>query len=96
MVVTTLEGRVKKDQAGLLVDGFGAASDSLPPSILESFLLHDAGSDMWRIVTVWADREALEGYRNSVETPEGVRMFRTAGAEPSLTVWEVAAHADHS
>jgi len=42
LVVTTLEGRVKKDQAGLLVDGFGAVSDSLPPSILESFLLHDA------------------------------------------------------
>ncbi len=96
MVVTMLEARVKENQAGLLVDGFGAGSDSLPPSILESFLLHDAGSEMWRIVTVWADREALDGYRSSVETPEGVRMFRTAGAEPALTVWEVAAHADHS
>lgn len=96
MVVTMLEAQVKEDRAGLLVDGFGVAGDSLPPSILESFLLHDAGNDMWRIVTVWTDREALEGYRDSVETPEGVRMFRTAGAEPALTVWEVAAHADHS
>ena len=96
MVVTMLEARVEEDQADLLVSQFGAASGSLPSSILESFLLHGADSDMWRIVTVWASREALEGYRASVETPEGVRMFRAAGAEPSLTVFDVEAHADHS
>ena len=96
MVVTMLEARVKEDQAGVLVERFGAGGDSFPPSILESFLLHDTGSETWRIVTAWASREALDGYRDSVETPEGVRMFHAAGAEPALTVWEVAAHVDHS
>ena len=96
MVVTMLEARVKEDQSGVLVERFGAVGNSLPPAILESFLLHDTGSDTWRIVTVWTSREALDGYRDSVETPEGVRMFRAAGAEPAQTVWEVAAHADHS
>ena len=96
MVVTMLEAGLKEDKAGLLVERFGAGGDSLPPSILESFLLHDTGSETWRIVTVWASQEALDGYRDSVETPEGVRMFHAAGAEPALTVWKVAAHADLS
>ena len=74
----------------------GAAGGSLPPFILESFLLHNADNDMWRIVTVWESQDALEGYRASVETPEGVRMFRAAGAEPALTVFDVKAHVDHS
>jgi heme-degrading monooxygenase HmoA len=93
MVVTMLEARVEKDQADLLVGQFGAAGGSLPPFILESFLLHDANSDMWRILTVWASQDALDQYRASVETPEGVGMLRSAGAEPTLTVFEVAAHA---
>jgi heme-degrading monooxygenase HmoA len=96
MVVTMLEARVQEDRADLLVDEFGAVGGSLPDSIVESFLLHDASSDLWRIVTVWVSREALATYQTSVETPEGVRMFRAAGAEPSLTVFDVEAHADHT
>ncbi len=95
MLVTMLEARVEEDQTDLLVRQFGTAGGSLPPFILESFLLHDADSDVWRIVTVWESREALEGYRASVETPEGVRMFRAAGAEPALAVFDVEAHIDH-
>jgi hypothetical protein len=95
MVVTMLEAAVDEDHTGLLIEKFTAGGDSLPPSILESFLLHDAGTGAWRIVTIWTSREALDGYRTAVETPEGVRMFRAAGAEPALSVWEVAAHADH-
>jgi heme-degrading monooxygenase HmoA len=48
------------------------------------------------VVTVWASQEALDAYRTSVETPEGVRMFRAAGAEPSLKVFDVEARIDHS
>ena len=93
MVVTMLEARVAHDQAAVLIDRFGAAGDALPPFILETFLLQSAGTDLWRIVTVWASQDALDQYRASVETPEGVRMFRSAGAEPALTVFSVAAHA---
>ncbi len=96
MVVTMLEARVEEDQADLLVGQFRGAGGSLPSFIIESSLLHDADSDVWRIVTVWASQEALDGYRASVETPEGVRMFRAAGAEPSLTVFYVEARLDHS
>jgi heme-degrading monooxygenase HmoA len=95
MVVTMLEARVSADRAAALIDSFGGAGADLPDSIVESFLLHDGSTDLWRVVTVWRSREALEGYRSSVETPEGVRMFRSAGTEPELTIFDVAGHAAH-
>jgi hypothetical protein len=93
MVVTMLEARVPEEHVSGLVDAFNATSDALPPFIVESFLVHASNSDLWRIVTVWASQDDLDKYRASVETPEGVRMFRSAGAEPTLTVFDVAAHA---
>jgi hypothetical protein len=91
-----LEARVAEDNAGPLVAAFSAAGHSLPSVIIESSLLHDRSSDTWRLVTVWASQEALDSYRESVETPEGVRMFRATGAEPSLTVFDVRGRVDHS
>ncbi len=93
MVVTMLEARVPDDQAAVLIDQYGAAVGALPPVIVETFLLHAAGSDLWRIVTVWASEDALDEYRRSVDTPAGVLMFRAAGAEPSLTIFDVESHA---
>jgi heme-degrading monooxygenase HmoA len=93
MVVTMLEARVAREKEAELVGEYGGAGDELPPFIIESFLLHDAGSELWRIVSVWRSREDLDSYRSSVETPEGVRVFRAVGAEPTLTVFDVAAHA---
>ena len=93
MVVTMLEARVPHEQAAVLIDEYGGSTDALPPFILETFLLHAAGSDLWRIVTVWESQDALDEYRASVETPEGVRMFRAAGSDPTLTIFDVAAHA---
>jgi hypothetical protein len=95
MIVSMLEANVEEARTEELVSQFEASGESLPRAIVESFLLHDASSEMWRIVTVWENEEALDGYRKSVETPGGVLMFRSAGAEPSLSVFEVKAHADH-
>lgn len=96
MIVTMLEARVDKDQVSNLIDSFQDAAHPLPPPIVESFLLGEPGGDLWRIVTVWESREALDGYRTSVETPGGVLIFRSAGAEPTLTLLETAAHAAHT
>jgi hypothetical protein len=96
MVVTMLEAHVAEQGADTLVDAFNAGSDALPEVIRESFLLHEPGTDLWRIVTVWENKQTLDRYRASVETPGGVLMFRSAGAEPTLTVFEGAAHADHT
>jgi heme-degrading monooxygenase HmoA len=96
MVVTMLEAEVPEGNAERLVDSFKAGGGSLPPPIRETFLLRESGGDLWRIVTVWESAEALDGYRASVDTPGGVLMFRSAGADPTLTIFEVAAHADHT
>jgi heme-degrading monooxygenase HmoA len=92
MVVTMLEAHVPPDRQGDLLREYEGVGDGLPPFILESFLLRAPDADLWRIVTVWRSREELEGYRASVETPEGVRIFRAAGAEPTLTIFDVAYH----
>ncbi len=84
-----LEAQVAPDRAALMVESLAAATEKLPPMIVEPFLLREVGSDQWRIVTVWESREALEEYRRSVSTAEGVTAFRSAGAEPRLTVFEV-------
>jgi hypothetical protein len=96
MVVTMLEAAVDEDQASHLVDSFTASDESLPSAIVESFLLREPETNLWRIVTVWESGDALDGYRTSVDTPGGVLMFRSAGAEPTLAVFEVAAHVSHT
>ena len=64
------------------------------PPIVETFLLHAVDSDKWRIATVWWSKEELDSYRASVETPEAVKMFRAAGAAPSVAIFDVIRHAD--
>jgi len=94
VIITMLEARVHEEQVSGLVDSFDASGE-LPSAIVESFLIRVSDSDLWRIVTVWKSREALDEYRTSVDTPGGVLIFRSAGAEPSLTVSEVSAHLSH-
>jgi hypothetical protein len=93
MVVTMLEARVPPEKAGDLLREYGGVDGGLPPFIIESFLLRETDSELWRIVTVWRSREELDDYRASVETPEGVRIFRAVGSEPTLAIFDVAARA---
>lgn len=86
MIITMLEGRVAEEHIRTLVASFEASQESLPSAIVESFLVRERDSDIWRVVTVWRSREALDGYIESVDTPEGVLMFRSAGVEPALSV----------
>lgn len=95
MLVTVLEAHVPPERAEDLLRGYGEATGSLPPFIERTFLLQEADGDVWQIVTVWPSRRALETYRASVETPEGVRMFRAVGAEPTLRIFEAHDHVDH-
>lgn len=94
MVITVLEAAVAPDARTTLVAAFESAIQALDPGIVETFLAEstkDAGR--WQIVTVWSDRNALDAMRASGETPRGVLIFREAGADPTLSVFDVAAHA---
>ena len=93
MVVTMVEGRVEPDRVSDLV----AAWDSrrLPLGMAESLLLRADESDTWRIVSVWRSRDELDSYRASVSTARAFAIFEAAGAEPTVTLFEVARLADN-
>jgi hypothetical protein len=95
MVITMLQAEVAAEHSSQLAEAFSQAGGALPPPIRESFLAHEAGTAMWRIMTVWESREALDSYRQSVDVPAGVLMFRSVGAEPTLSIHDVAEHASH-
>lgn len=92
MIVTMLEAPVPADRVADLMAAYRQGTESLPPQIVETFLLQIDGGDLWRLVTVWGSREELGAYRASVDTPEGILMFRAAGVEPTLAIFDVAAH----
>lgn len=91
MVVTMLEAEVDPAREADLVKAYrDTVGDDLPARLIETLLLHEAGSTIWRIVTVWRSRAELDEYRASGVTPAGVVIFRAAGAEPALKIFEVA------
>jgi hypothetical protein len=93
MVITVLEANVDPDKAGLLQDAYKDAVGQLPHQMIRTYLLRGSDPSLWQIVSVWKSREALEEMRRGGGTPAGVLMFRKAGAEPRLTIFDVAASA---
>jgi hypothetical protein len=94
MVVTILEAHVDAGYWDTLKADYQSRIVQLPPQMVQTFLLQDAADQsLWRILSVWKSREALDEMRNSGETPEGVVMFRHVGAEPTLSIFTVPASA---
>jgi len=94
MIITILEAHVDAKNWSDFQNDFKARTAQLPPQMIQTFLLQDtADQSLWRIVSVWKSREALDEMRNSGETPTGVLMFRNAGAEPKLSIFNVPASA---
>ena len=90
MVITQLEAKVSPEKSDILKSAFDRSLQHLPSAIEQSYLVQDrTDHDVWRVITIWKSREALQSYRESVETPEGILMFRAAGAEPALTISDV-------
>ena len=92
MILTVLEATVAPERASELRAAFqSAAAAGLPPGFVRSLLISSANdATHWRIETLWASREVLAAMRQA-GTPAGVLMFRAAGAEPTLSVYDVAA-----
>lgn len=94
MVITTLEARVAPEKTIVLQSAYKEAIQHLDAGITQTFLIRDLRDPgIWQIITVWESREALETMRQSGETPRGVTMFKAAGADPKLTIFEVVSHA---
>ncbi len=94
MVMTVLEAEVTADKASVLQDAYQKGITELDTGIVQTFLVQASREpSTWRILTLWENRAVLDAMRASGETPRGVLMFRAAGAEPTLTVFDVVAHA---
>ena len=95
MVMTVSEAHVAPENWAALERAYMAGTERLPSQMVQTFLVRStAESTLWRIISVWHSREALEEMRQSTETPGGVLMFRAAGAEPTLAIFDVAARAN--
>ena len=91
MVLTILEATVAPERVPDLEAAFRSAAPSVPPGFIRSHLVSSATDpSRWRIETLWSSRDALAAMRQA-GTPAGVLMFRAAGADPSLTLYNVAA-----
>jgi hypothetical protein len=90
MILTVLEATVAADRAKDLRVAYATATKGrLPPGLVRTDLLCATNDpSRWRIETLWASRAALDAMRDK-GTPEGVLMFRAAGAEPALTIFDV-------
>lgn len=91
-VITMLEAHVDPGRQAALEQAFNEAVQQNEPGLTHTQLLQSvADPTLWRLVTTWASREALGAMRASGGTPRGVLIFRAAGAEPSLAVFDVVA-----
>jgi quinol monooxygenase YgiN len=90
VLLTILEATVSPERAADLQTAFRGATSRLPAGFIRSHLVSAAADPTrWRIETLWTSREALAAMRQT-GTPAGVLMFRAAGAEPSLSIYDVA------
>jgi heme-degrading monooxygenase HmoA len=90
MVMTILEARVLKENWSALEQAFLNGANHIEAGLERSYLIHATrDSDLWRILTIWSSREALDEMRRSVDTPTGVLMFRNAQSEPTLSVFDI-------
>ena len=64
--------------------------EDLPDGLLASALMRGTENG-WQIATVWRDRAALDAMRASGVPPAAPRVFRQAGAEPSVAIFDVTA-----
>lgn len=90
MLLTILEATVPSGREDALQAAYEDVSTTpLPQGLVRTELIRDArDGTRWRIQTWWASRAALDAMR-SAGTPAGVLMFRAAGVEPTLSIFEV-------
>ncbi len=88
MVITQVEAECDADRTQDLLDAWRrVAGGPLPPGLERSYLMHSGTT--WRIATFWESRGALEEMRRTTETPGALAVFAAAGAEPTVTIFEV-------
>lgn len=94
MVITVLEAQVAPEKTATLEAAYQEAVQHLDAGIVQTYLVRNSREPaVWQIITQWESRAALDAMRQSGQTPRGVLIFRSADAEPGLSVFDVIAHA---
>ena len=96
-VMTIVEGKVSSIKSDEFEESYKSLkNNSFPPGLLESFLLKDSNSDVYRIATIWESLEVLENFRKSMgehnKVPTAVALFNKVGVEPDFKVFEIKHH----
>jgi quinol monooxygenase YgiN len=91
MWMTVVEGHVAAERWAEFVEIF--AREPRPAALRETFQVQSASDPtLWRLIGVWASREELQAYVQSVPVPGAPAMFRAVGAEPVLSQFDVKGH----
>ena len=91
--VMVLEAHVAPENWEVLVQGYrDRIAQGFPTDLIEIFLTQAvAEPELWRMVSIWSSREALDAARKSVQPLSGLAMFHAAGSEPSVSIFDVVA-----
>ena len=90
MVITEVEANVAEGHWELMRRSYRQLAAKLEPQIVRSYLLQGTSDPtLWRVMTVWVSQEGLEEYRRSVDTPGALVLFRSVGAEPTRSIFNV-------
>jgi len=88
-IVTILEAHVSQENWEILQKAYRELGGKSKMRPAQSFLIQNKETPtLWRIISVWQSMESLQKLRQSGETPTGILIFRAAGAEPKLEVFE--------
>jgi quinol monooxygenase YgiN len=92
MVMTILEAHIDPEERAAFQAAYEAGTSKLLPGMVRTYLVRsNTDPNLWRMMAVWNSPEAVNQMRASGQTPPGVLMFRAAGAEPVMSVFEVVA-----
>jgi heme-degrading monooxygenase HmoA len=87
-VLTVTSAVVPPGAQDAVVEAYRDVTAALPHMVLDTALVRGEG-DEFRIITLWQSREQWDEYRREVDTPAAVKIFRDAGAEPTVAAYEV-------
>lgn len=93
MVITILDAEVEESNWEILKETYESETSNMPEGIYQTFLIQSQETPtLWRIMTHWWSQEDLNLMRQNTAVPPAVRVFKKAGAKPSLQVWSVDTH----
>ena len=87
-ILSIIEARVHQDNWELLQQNYEEVKkENLLSLLLSSHLVQDINEpEIWRIVTIWENLEAMNEYRKSVDVPAWILVFQKVNAVPKLII----------